>query len=56
MGLRHGIPPEVYIDKIVGSHCPVLSWDDGIKYLSCPDAIGQILAQELEKLKDANKA
>ncbi len=55
MGIRHGVPPQVYIDKLVGSHCPVLSWDDGTKYLSCPDAIGQVMEAELKKMEEASK-
>ncbi len=51
MGIRHGVPPEVYIDKLKGTHCPVVSWDDGVKYVSCADAIGQVMEKELEKIK-----
>ncbi len=52
MGIRHGVPPEVYIEKLKGVCCPVVSWDDGDKYLSCPDAIAQVMEKELGKIKE----
>jgi len=52
MGIRHGVPPEVYTEKLKGVCCPVVSWDDGTKYLSCPDAIAQVMEIELKKIKE----
>jgi len=52
MGIRHGVPPEVYIEKLKGVCCPVVSYDDSVKYLSCPDAIAQVMEAELKKIKE----
>jgi len=52
MGIRHGVPPEVYIEKLKGIRCPVTSWDDGVKYLSCADAIAQLMEAELKKINE----
>lgn len=51
MGIRHGVPPEVYIEKLKGIHCPEVSWDEGVRYDSCADAIGQVMEEELKKIK-----
>lgn len=51
MGIRYGVDPGVYIEKLKGSQCPVLSIDDKITYLSCPDTIAQVMEKELEKIK-----
>ncbi len=46
MGLRHGVPLDVYIEKLLGFRCPSPSWDDGTQYLSCIDAISQVLERQ----------
>jgi len=50
MGIRHGVPVTPYIEKLTGVNCPGVSWDSGIKYLSCSDAIGQLLEVERKRL------
>ncbi len=50
MGIRHGVEPKVYVDKLKGVHCPVLSIDDSVTYTSCPDAIGQVMEKEETKI------
>lgn len=52
MGIRHGIPPEVYVEKLKGVCCPMVSYDDSVKYVSCPDAIAQVMEIELKKIKE----
>lgn len=52
MGIRHGVPPEVYIEKLKEICCPIVSWDDSVKYTSCPDAIAQVMEDELKKIKE----
>ena len=54
MGVRHGVPPEVYIEKLKGIHCPYVSWDEGVKYLSCADAIAQLMEAELKKINEGS--
>lgn len=55
MGIRHGVPIDPYIEKLIGVSCPAVSWDGGAKYLSCADAIGQFLKIERERLPGLNK-
>ncbi len=54
MGIRHGVPPEVYIEKLKGIHCPTTSFDEGARYLSCADAIAQLMEAELKKINDGS--
>jgi len=51
MGIRHGLPLEVFTKKLIGSRCPATSWEDGVQYLSCVDAIGQVLERTAKELK-----
>jgi hypothetical protein len=32
-----------------------MSWEDGVKYLSCVDAVGQILKEQNDKLQEKPK-
>jgi ribonucleoside-diphosphate reductase alpha chain len=50
LGIRYGVPVEDYIKHLIGCGCPTMSWDDGMKYLSCVDAIGKVLKEQNEKL------
>jgi len=52
MGIRHGVSPEVYIEKLKGVCCPVVSYDDKIMYVCCREAIAQEMADELKKIKE----
>lgn len=54
-GIRHGVPVEVYIKKLIGSRCPSPSMDEGNQYLSCVDAIGQVLKKKDEELNAVHK-
>jgi ribonucleoside-diphosphate reductase alpha chain len=46
MGLRNGVPVDVYAKHFKGSACPNLTYDEGNKYHSCVDAIGQLLEEK----------
>jgi ribonucleoside-diphosphate reductase alpha chain len=52
MGIRYGVPIDVYIKKLAGSRCPSISTEDGVEYLSCVDAIGQVLANKQKELSE----
>jgi ribonucleoside-diphosphate reductase alpha chain len=56
LGIRYGVPIEDYIKFLVGQACPSMSWEDGTKYLSCVDAIGQVLKEQTAKLQKERKA
>ncbi len=49
MGIRHGVPLDVYIKKLTGSRCPAPQWDDGVQHLSCVDAISKVLDRHSKK-------
>jgi len=51
MGIRHGIDPQIYIDKLKGISCPSKTWENGTQYLSCADAIAQTMETELEYIQ-----
>lgn len=51
MGIRHGVPVSTYIKKLRGIQCLQPSFTDGKKYMSCADAIAQVLEKEEEYLK-----
>jgi ribonucleoside-diphosphate reductase alpha chain len=50
LAMRWGIPIDDIIKKLTGIRCPSPSFDNGINYLSCVDAIGQILKKKNEEL------
>lgn len=52
MGLRHHVPAPDLFDKLIGTKCPTISIDEGVTYTSCGDAIGQVLAQEYELIRE----
>jgi ribonucleoside-diphosphate reductase alpha chain len=49
-GIRHGVPLDIYVKKLIGTRCPSPSFDSGTNYLSCVDAIGQVLQKKAEEL------
>jgi len=51
IGIRGGAPVEDFIKHLIGQRCPTLSIENGITYLSCSDAIGQILRDRQKELK-----
>jgi hypothetical protein len=51
MGIRYGVPVEIYYKKLIGSRCLSPSMEDGVDYLSCADAIGQVLKKKAEELR-----
>ena len=55
MGIRYGVPLDVYIRKLVGARCPSISIEDGVTYLSCVDVIGQLLDKKHKELKGTTK-
>jgi ribonucleoside-diphosphate reductase alpha chain len=55
LGIRYGIPVEEYTKHLIGYACPSMSWEDGVKYLSCVDAVGQILKEQNDKLQEKPK-
>lgn len=50
MGIRHGVNAQVYVDKLKGINCSSKSWEDGILYTSCADAIAQVMEEVLKEL------
>ena len=52
MGLRNGVPLDVYVKKLIGFRCPSPLWDDGIQYLSCVDAISKVLEKHKPVAKE----
>ena len=53
MGLRYGVPVDVYIEKLKDVHCGAISWEDGIKYTSCADAISKVMEKARTELSNA---
>lgn len=51
VGLRCGVDPKEYIEKLVGIACPSQSWDNGEHIMSCIDAMGRELRDVLERRK-----
>ena len=51
MGIRHGVPVSTYIKKLRGIQCLKPTFTNGKKYMSCADAIAQVLEQEEQHLK-----
>ena len=49
LGIRHGVPLDVYTKKLIGFRCPAPSWDEGVQYLSCVDAISKVLESHRKK-------
>ncbi len=53
LALRSGVKMESIIKQISGIRCPNPIWQNGRQVLSCPDAIGQVLAVEAQiEVKD----
>lgn len=52
LGMRYGIPPQVFTEKLKGIRCLAPSIDEGVAYLSCADAIARVLEEELELLTE----
>ncbi len=56
MALRSGIDVEVMVEQLKGIRChSTLRHKEGLKVLSCPDAIGRVL-ERMIKLKNGEKA
>lgn len=51
MGIRHGVPVDVYVSKLKGIRCPTPTWDEGTLYSSCSDSIGQLLEEEKRRIE-----
>jgi len=49
VGLRCGVDPKEYIEKLIGIACPGQSWDNGEHIMSCIDAMGRELRDVLGK-------
>ena len=47
IALRAGIKPETLIEQLRGIRCPSTLRQKGLKTLSCPDAIGQVMERAL---------
>jgi len=45
LALRSGVKIDSIIKQIIGIRCPNPIWQNGRQVLSCPDAIGQVLAK-----------
>jgi ribonucleoside-diphosphate reductase alpha chain len=54
-GIRHGIPVDEFYNKLIGTRCPSPSLDEGNQYLSCVDAIGQVLKRKESEFKKNDK-
>ena len=52
VSIRGGTPMGDIIKHLIGQRCPSPSFDDSVQYLSCPDAIGQVLRDKQKELKD----
>ncbi len=48
LALRSGVKIDAIIKQIIGIRCPNPIWQNGRQVLSCPDAIGQVLAKVAE--------
>ena len=47
ISLRYGVPAEVLYDQLHRLSCNMVSWDGGVKYLSCADAVAKVLKEYL---------
>ncbi len=47
LALRSNIPPKLIIDELLGIAGTSISWDNGEKILSVPDAIGKVLNRHI---------
>jgi len=52
LGIRYGVPPQVYVEKLKGIRCLAPSIDEGVVYFSCADAIARVMEEELELLAE----
>ena len=43
LGLRYGIPASEFIKQLENIACPSPTLEDGIRVLSCPDAIAKVM-------------
>jgi ribonucleoside-diphosphate reductase alpha chain len=48
-GLKYGVPPEEFIDKLRGHSCPGQMPGGADRILSCPDAIARALREFLDE-------
>ncbi len=57
LALRCGIDGEAVVQQLHGIRCPVPTWNDGGRVLSCADAISQVMEKRLkEKVQILEKA
>lgn len=52
LSLRSGIDPKLIVEQLRGIRSPLISWDNGDKVYSIPDAIGLALQREISEKKD----
>lgn len=55
VGLRAGVDPAAYIKQLKGIKCPNSVWEDKKQILSCGDAIGKLLEEEIKNMKKETK-
>ena len=53
IALRSGIQPETLIEQLRGIRCPSTLRQKGLKALSCPDAIGQVMERAMAMTSNA---
>lgn len=49
LGLRCGIPASEFVEQLEGLACPNPMIEDGIKVLSCPDAVAKAMKEGVVK-------
>ena len=52
LGLRYGIPASEFVKQLENIACPSPTIEDGIKILSCPDAIAKAIGMDLPSPPD----
>lgn len=52
VGLRSGVDPAVYVKQLKGIKCPNSTWSEKKQVLSCSDAIGRLLEEEIKNSKE----
>ena len=45
LGLRYGISPDEFIKQLQHIECPKAIWEDGVRVLSCVDAIAKVMSE-----------